>query len=167
MEDRSMSRVIALVVALLLSTVFVARSGAAQLAPKKASDLRTVSNLARHTCPNLLLGVALDTAQKPDGTTAPFVVPPGSVFILTSWEWADCASTPDGLPPVVSLFTDNGVTQAILGFSGGPTISRGSTNCSAGTVETPGGVAIKSGPTLCVSDNNASVIVHGFITRDN
>jgi hypothetical protein len=79
-----MSRVVALVVALLLSPASVARSGAAQLAPKRASDLRTVDDRGRHACPNLLLGFALDTVQNPDGTTAPFVVPPGNVFIITS-----------------------------------------------------------------------------------
>ena len=97
-----MSRIVALVVALLLSFALVARSGAAALGPKKASDLRTVSDLAGHLCPNVLLGIALDTVQNPDGTTAPFVVPPGSVFIVTSWEWVDCAGTPDGFLPVVS-----------------------------------------------------------------
>ena len=56
-----MSRVVALVVALLLSPAFLGRSGAAQLAPKRASDLRTVDDRRRHACPNLLLGFALDT----------------------------------------------------------------------------------------------------------
>jgi len=107
--------------------------------------------------------------QNPDGTTAPFVVPPGSVFIITSWEWVNCASTPDGLPPLFSLFADNGVTltQAILGLSTGTTISRGSTNCSEGGVQTPGGAVVNSGAALCFSDNNGSVVVHSFITRDN
>ena len=55
-----MSRIVALVVALLLSPAFAARSGAAGLGPKRASDLRTVSDLAGHLCPNVLLGIALD-----------------------------------------------------------------------------------------------------------
>jgi hypothetical protein len=78
-----MSRVVALVVALLLSPTFVARSGAAALAPKRASDLRTVTAGKQHGCPSLF-GFAVDTVQNPDGTTAPFVVPPGTVFIITS-----------------------------------------------------------------------------------
>ena len=162
-----MSRVVALVVALLLSPAFLARSGASDLAPKRASDLRTLVDLGRHPCPNLLLGFALDTVQNPDGTTAPLIVPPGNVFIITSWEWIACASTPDGHPPIVSLFADNGLTQATLSFAAGTTVSTNSTNCSGGTVQTPPGVAVKRGTTLCVSDTNASIIVHGFVTRDN
>ena len=60
-----MSRFVALVGALLLSPAFVARSGAATLAPKRASDLRTVST-SRHSCPDLLLGIAVDTVQTAD-----------------------------------------------------------------------------------------------------
>ena len=166
-----MSRVVALVVALLLSPAFVARSGAAGLGPKRASDLRTVSDLAGHLCPNVLLGIALDTVQKPDGTTAPFVVPPGNVFIITSWEWIDCASTPDGLPPAgfVELFADNNLTmrQALLSSGGGTTTKTSTSNCSVGVVQTPGGVAVNSSATLCVSNLDATVVVHGFLTRDN
>jgi hypothetical protein len=162
-----MSRVVALVVALLLSPAFIARSGAADLAPKRASDLRTVDDRARHPCPNLLLGFALDTVQNPDGTTAPLVVPPGNVFIITSWEWIACAKTPDGSPPIVALFADNGTTQANLTLGAGTTISTSSTNCSGGAVQTPPGVAVKRGTTLCISDPTASIVVHGFIARDN
>jgi hypothetical protein len=36
-----------------------------------------------------------------------------------------------------------------------------------GVVQTPAGVAVNSSATLCADDIDASVIVHGFITRDN
>lgn len=163
-----MSRVVALVVALLLSPAFVTRSGAADLAPKRASDLRTLST-SRRVCPNLLVGLALDTVQNPDGTTAPFVVPPGTVFIVTSWEWADCTGTSDNRPAVVSLFANTDLNVSLLSLGSGTTTSTSSENCSASVVQTPGGVAVKSGTTLCFSDINtdATVLVHGFIARDN
>lgn len=162
-----MSRIVALVVVLLLSPAFVARSGAADLAPKRASDLRTVDDRGRHACPNAILGFALDTVQNPDGTTAPFVVPPGNVFIITSWEWIACTNTPDARPLGLILFADNGLTQANLSVSVGTPISTSSTSCSGGAVQTPPGVAVKSGTTLCVGNTDASIVVHGFITRDN
>jgi hypothetical protein len=165
-----MALLVALVVVLLLSPAFVARSGAAALAPKRASDLRTVTNFGRqHRCPSLVLGFAVDTVQNPDGTNSPFVVPPGSVFVVTGWEWADCESNANNLPLVVSLFIDNGVTltQAYLGLSAGTTTSTSTTNCSGGAVQVPGGAVVNSGATLCFGDDNGSVIVHGFIARDN
>jgi len=163
-----MSRVVALVVALVLSPAFVARSGAADLAPKRASDLRTLST-SRRGCPNLAVGLALDTVQNPDGTTAPFVMPPGTVFIVTSWEWVDCTGTADNRPAVVLLFANTDLNGSLLSLSSGTTTSTSSENCSASVVQTPGGVAVKSGTTLCFSDGNtnASVLVHGFIARDN
>src|SRR5262249_17963696 len=105
--------------------------------------------------------------QNADGTTSPFVVPPGSVFIVTSWEWVDCAGTPAGLLPVVSLAADNGVTltRSFLGLSAGTTTSANGRTCYVGAVQTPGGVAMNSSAKLCVSDINASVVVHGFIAR--
>jgi hypothetical protein len=162
-----MSPVVALVVALLLSPTFVARSGAAALAPKRASDLRTVTASKQHGCPSLF-GFAVDTVQNPDGTTAPFVVPPGNVFIITSWEWIACASTPDGHSLAVRLSADNGsLTDPFLSIGTGTASSTSSTNCSGGSVQTPPGVAVKSGTTLCIVDPNATIVVHGFITRDN
>jgi hypothetical protein len=59
------------------------------------------------------------------------------------------------------------VPRPRLGFGGGATTKTSTSNCSVGVVQTPGGVAVNGSATLCADNIDATVVVHGFLTRDN
>ena len=153
--------------ALGLCPGMVAPATAGGLAPKKASDLRSVTG-SGNPCPNGFPNYrALDSQGNADGTTSSFSVPVGSAFIVTSFDWTVCTNPGTMFLADAKLVITNGAVFSIAARGIG---ELGASGCAGGTVQIPSGVAVKGGSTLCFEDYFASgssgVTVHGFTTKD-
>jgi hypothetical protein len=157
--------------ALALSFPISAHAGA--LAPKKPSDLRTISGIPSDgVCPgqsNDDIRGPVANQNNPDGTHSTFSIPPGSVFVITSWDWETDVNATNSFRSTDLVIVDPSTGfQSIVGRSGGITDGSG---FGGGVVQTPPGVAVKSGMNICFDMHGSSffytVIVHGFMTKDN
>jgi len=148
----------------LLSSLSLAEATAGPLAPTKASDLVTATKSgAAPACP--VTGLEVDWRLLEDGTIAPFVVPPGQVFVLTGYEFHHNAALPNGSQVLgqVSIQTPTAVafvssTSVIMtdfnGFS---------------HVQLPSGIAVKPPAKVCLTAGNpaqSDLTLHGFLVRD-
>lgn len=131
---------------------------AAPLGPTKPSQLVTVLS-GPATC-NAGGGRSLGFQVQGDGSFASFLIPEGSVFVVTDWEWCENANPsaafvslaiegPGGLAPLSAVFRDS-LTPA----------------CSRGDLGP--GVRVSSGSQLCATPvgANAFVKAHGYLTKD-
>lgn len=148
--------------AVLLTTTHAAGAVTA----KKPSELRTVRGDSETSAACFATGgFRVDVRQLPDGTTAPFSIPAGFVFVITSWDWQ---TSPAGSFSGVDLyiataantvdtplsFVSNGRALGVPGFAGG-------------SVTTPDGAVVKAGATLCAAGaNHTAVVVRGFLVKD-
>jgi len=153
-EEGISMRVRLLMLAALLTA---APAHAGGLAPKKPSDLRTVTTGLG--CPGFSGSVIVDNQQNPDGTQTAFSIPAGSVFVVTSYNFI--ASAGPGLTASGNLFIPNGVGLSIVDVGYAATDTNGLGGVS---VTTPNGIVVKSGSVLCATET--STVVHGFIAKD-
>ena len=128
-------------------------SQAGILAPKKASDLVTLTPSGAG-CVSAL-GVLLDTRVAADGTTAPFTVPAGQVLVLTGMEAIHIFAT--GIE-YAALITDT-PTQVLI-FD-----TAIADNNDVANVSIPD-VPVKVGLCLQVGGSGEGAIVHGFLAKD-
>lgn len=151
----------------LTSTAF-----AATLGPSKPSDLVDL-HPSFGPCPlspPSSFSLAIDTMNLPDGTTAPFVIPPKHVFVVTAVE-IEIQLAPVGHRIDLALFRVNGTQVG--------TIIADSEVTSVGTAQDhtiiPTGSVVKIGTPLCISaiDFDAAqqtlfpfATVHGYFAKD-
>jgi hypothetical protein len=144
------------------------RAEAAVLAPSKPSQVVTLTGAVgvSAACPSgVVAGRMVDTQHNPDGTSVPFNVPVGDVFVVTSWEWSGAGSASSTIGMGLVL-VDSAAT--FLGtFSKGSAASD-SAGFGGGTVVIPSGFVVNSGISMCYAGGgaSASVIVHGFFAKD-
>jgi hypothetical protein len=136
---------------------------AGALAPAKASDLVVVyTKELVGTCPNG--GRVFDTRVLPDGTEAPFVIPPKRVLVITSLEYSFQSNADPNwnATPLLSLQNGPSIQPILRGF--GVTDALGS---GSGQVLVPAGVAVRAGPMICISaGEGASGVLQGFFAKD-
>ena len=147
-----------------LLIIIAAPAWAGGLAPKKPSDLRTVLNFTTG-CPSNPQTLAIDRVINPaDASVSAFSVPVGSVFVITSWDWRSNGGTAGALASAV-ISLDNGTFSIIASRASAIADSSGD---AGGTVDTPAGIVVKSGITLCADSTgpSISITVHGFVTKD-
>ena len=138
-------------------------STAGAVAPKKPSDLRTVLGLPSSVpCPGLSSLRAVDLQQNPDGTTGPFSIPVGNVFIVTSFdtEGSGAVGTGGGAALIISDGTGG---SSLIARCDGVAASNG---LVSGSCTLPIGVPVKGGSTLCYTPTTSNVIVRGFMAKD-
>ena len=135
---------------------------AAPLAASKASNVLTIGSGVT-AC--LVNGRAVDIVQNADGTTAPFVIPPKQVFVVTGIE-TTVLNADAAVGVSVSVQRVNGAVTNTLAFVNGTASAQGA---FYGQLTLPSGAIVKPGVTLCVftSAPTASVLssftlVHGF-----
>jgi hypothetical protein len=144
---------------LLFAIVLTASvASAAPLAPTKPSQLVTLVNLVA-TC-NAGNGRVLSHMVQGDGSVDSLVIPPGSVLVVTDWEWCESANPsaafinltidgPSGLVPISTLF-------------------RAPLTAICSRADLSHGVRVPSGSQLCVTPVPASAFLraHGYLTKD-
>lgn len=161
-----MARSTAISVATALAALALAApSTAAPLSATKASELVTVVS-GPTGCPNGFgFSKAVDIHANPDLTNGAFAIPAGSVLIVTSWDWWGQMS--GATLAQAFLQVTNGTNTQTLSVSSVPT--EAATDRAGATVETPPGVVVKSGQTLCIRVPGSSAqvaVAHGFLARD-
>jgi hypothetical protein len=147
----------------LVACIVAAPAVAAPLAASKASNVLTIGSGVT-SC--LVNGRAVDIVQNADGTTAPFVIPPKQVFVVTGIETTVLnADASAGVS--VSVQRVNGVATNTLAFINGTASSQG---VFYGQLTLPSGAIVKPGVTLCVfmtaptaGTLSGFTLVHGFL----
>lgn len=148
------------------SLLFLTTSAGAVLAPKKASDLRTVStDPMSSTCPGLSSAYYLvGDLHNSDGTIAA-PIPAGSVFVITDFEWRLAGAPPSAAVGAVLVIGDGSGGQSLAAFDSANAAAGGA---AQGHVTLPGGVAVKGGgPSLCgtFSGTSWAMVVTGSWRR--
>jgi hypothetical protein len=147
--------------------MLLAIPAAGAVAPKKPSDLVSARGTPDSPlCPGDV-GRHVDTQQNPDGTTSPFAIPAGSIFVVTSLEWLS-PNTPPGTLAGVDLFIVDTSGTSISFLSHARAVAPTTGNGGGGTVATPAGIVVKSGSNLCFegTGGGSTVIVRGFLAKD-
>ena len=145
--------------ALAVGLCLPSSSRAGVVAPKKPSDLRTVS-ASGAACPGAASLRAIDLQHNPDGTNAAFSIPDKHVLVVTSFDVQ--ASGSAGASAEAGLFASDGTGGlSELARCGGIAGSNGFASASCAI---PNGAAVKAGSTLC----SAGVVVNarGFVAKD-
>jgi hypothetical protein len=134
-------------------------SSAGVVAPKKPSDLRTLTGSGA-ACPGAASLRAVDVQLNPDGTNAPFSIPDKHVLVVTSFDVQ--ASGSAGASAEVGLFVSNGTGGLSERARCGGIV--GSNGFASASCAIPNGAAVKAGSTLC----SAGVVVNvrGFLAKD-
>jgi hypothetical protein len=141
-------------------------AAAGVLAPSKASQLVEVGPAAPPTTCSTG-GEAVDSIHKPDGTTAPFVIPPNEVLVITEVELGSASFTP-GDKIELDLGRRSGTNVNDI-------VSTESTVAPSGEVHAtlilPNGASVASGVSLCAFAFDLTTltgplalvgVVHGF-----
>ena len=154
-----------------LGLLLATSAAGAVLAPKKASDVRTVYGTAAASpaCPGTGGWLLLDDVSNYDGTFTPFSIPAGSVFVVTSWEWVVLGATPSATVLAYLAVADGSGGFSVLAADVATADAGGA---AKGQRTMPSGVTIKGGgPSLCyafvgtIADQ--VVLAHGFLAKDN
>lgn len=159
------STVAGAVFALTGTLLWVGTAHAGDLAPQKASDLRTITQSGA-SCPGIMgSSQVLDTQRNPDGTSTAFSIPPGSVFVVTSYSFSGGgAGFAQGTEDSVYLGINTAGNPLLIAHCGA---TSGANTGFAGSCAIPDGVAVKSGSVLCTWPlSEVEVLVHGFIAKD-
>ncbi len=124
------------VTALLISALAAAPSHAAAT-PAKASQIVTLTTSAVPGAPCGANERAVDAMRLADGSSQPFVIPPGKVLVITSVNFFGSGATPGrryffrlSIPGIgVVVAGDAGVADAFAGgFAGSVTVPNGAVN---------------------------------------
>lgn len=150
---------------------------AAALEPTKPSQLVTglatsLGDSPSPPCASLYKAFVVDRIAKPDGTAGPFAIPPKSVLVITSVDFAlstgasryetfTVAAIDLANPPTTAETLPN------VAFSGAIADAGGRVN---GSIVIPGGLVVKPPAVPCVQGGSsfeaAVVAIHGFFTKD-
>ena len=141
----------------------VGTATAGGLAPSKASQLITVAS-STSAC-NISGTFKVNTQQNPDGTTTPFSVPAGLVFVVTSYDWFLASSGSPGATVLLQLTVEAATSFSLVSAQIQKTDANG---FAGGNVQLPPGFVVKSGANLCAATLGVSpaVVVHGFLAKD-
>ena len=106
----------------------------------------------------------IDTRIMPDGS--PFVIPSGSVFILTGFEFTHNDSLQDGLSVVASPVIVNGFSFHHLSFASGAMKEAN----AFGSMEFSPGIPVASPAVICVDGGSnlsrTTMRIRGFFARN-
>ncbi len=162
------------IIAATSSLCLLSSVSAAALAPSKPSQLADAGTSYQTPCPQVFPDTdvyPIDVINLPDGTTAPFVIPPKQVFVVTAVDIA-AQNITAGHSYFLELFrlTPAGGLGTLIVNASGTTPTTGRVGAQ---LVIPNGSVVKSGTTLCVGtfDGNTGsttpeVIVHGFFAKD-
>jgi hypothetical protein len=138
-------------------------ASAAPLTPAKPSQIVTLITTGT-VCPSGGL-LAVDQQVLPDGSIAPFTIPPRRVLIVTEVSWLILGGTPSstatfGLRSETAAATDD----PTFFFDSGTTNAQG----GSGNLRSVANAVVASGATLCLvgSTGQKQVTVRGFIAKD-
>src|SRR5262249_19343635 len=136
---------------------------AGTLGPSKASQLVTLGTSGASCLSGLR---KVDTRLNGDGTSAPFIIPPGMVLVITGAEWFtfDLPGLGSGTEPFnINLEGAGTATVHVTGGQFGVEGEGGSTTFSSGIV-------VKPGTNICArlgSGNSPFPVIHGFLAKDS
>jgi len=141
---------------------------AAEVAPSKPSQVTTLGGDTSTSafCPSgVVVGRMVDQQRNSDGTTTPFIVPDGLVFVVTSWDWSGTGAASSSA--MTSLVLVDSATT-LLGTFSLSTAASDSAGQAGGTVVIPSGFVVRPGISMCFAGGGSSrrVVVHGFFTKD-
>ena len=150
---------------------------AGSLAPTRPSQVVTVQT-GGTTCSGSSNN-KLDTIVNADGSTGPFTIPAGQVFVITEAEARGDGGAPFGTNQhngQVLLYRNGPGPAALISIDIGTLGSAGTSRpaFSAPPHSFPTGVVVKAGTEICVNAINLSTgtlitgnaVVHGFFARD-
>jgi len=152
--------------ATLLAALGLAHIGEAALLPAKASQLVTVK-IGAGNCGGFPQVRFFDTLVTPDGNVAAFSIPTGSVLVVTAVEveiTGPLAAGADVRLDISSTGNVNVEEASDMAVTTDATTGRGNAHFLF-----PNGMVVKSGHSLCVVGNGATLfqaVMHGFIASD-
>ncbi len=161
---------VAITIAVAVSTLLVPNAGDAAVEPQNPSDLVTL--IASGLCPQG--GSDMSFRVLSDASIVPFSIPEGRVFVITSWQWATIfTSRVDHWEGVeLSLQNPNGNFR-VVGVAGNSTPgaqgSPPSNQFTSNNASLVNMIAVKPGVHVCVnaaSNARPSAVVHGFLAPD-
>jgi hypothetical protein len=155
-----------------LALVFLAApSAAGPLQPTRASQLVTAYGGADApaACGATVFS-RVDKIGNPDGSSASFVIPPKSVFVITDIAVSGSGGTPGNLATVSVLAVDpaNPPAPGAIGAHAAASGVIDPIGNFQGTATIPNGLVVKSPALLCYTSvtPSVSVIAHGYFAKD-
>jgi len=156
---------------LALALIVAAPGLAGPLAPKKPSDLVTLTR-GSTPCPLLMGFFLVDTRLQSDGTSAPFSIPPKSVLVVTGMLAASNGGTPGIAGSTIGVGLSVGATTPIY-----QTVVADASDAFTAQTSVPSGIVVKSGTNICVVAQDVAnpfptletgfgVQVYGFLAKD-
>ena len=154
----------------LLLTAWSTKAYAGPLAPTKASQI-VVLTAASTPCAADPDATAVNVRNLPDGTTAPFTIPPGQVLVVTGIAYRVSGGLANEAKNVL-LFTAKLPFASVLFFSGVITGDTALGRLGGGSASIPNAI-VKAGTEICVqaSEINGAAaevgaVVYGFLAKD-
>jgi len=171
-QDMARWMLVPIAVLLAVSMLVVPNGVSAAVVPEKPSDLVTLE--PQGFCP--MGGFDMTLRVLPNGTDAPFSIPPGRVLVITDWQWGN---SPTGRSnswenAALSLQTDNPPRSITVGVAGNATPGAQGTapfnEATSNNASIVGMVVVKPGVHICVEAQTRrapqSAVVHGFLATD-
>ena len=163
-----MNAVRLILVSAAVLAVLVSSAAVAELTPSKPSDLVTAYQDTGPACPGGGLPGArlIESRLLADGTTIPFAIPAGHVFVITGVEVL-LISAPD-TSSMVHVGIPCGDGCMVYMFNLGVNVT--SFGRGTSTLQLTNGVAVKPGVTLCSTgaarEVNAFATLRGYFAKD-
>ena len=166
---------VSLVTVLVVLTA-IASASASPLGPSKPSQIVTAFAAFGGTpdCPNDIVPdlFQVSSLRKSDGTSAPFVIPPKSVLVVTSFDFGlfSLPGTNGGAFDTVLVAVDPNQPAQFGAFVRGGGTSSPANGELVGNVTIPNGLVVKPPAILCArssGSNLGAIVIHGFFTKDN
>lgn len=161
---------VAITIAVAVSTLLVSHAGYAAVEPQNPSDLVTL--IPSGMCPQG--GSDMSFRVLSDASIIPFSIPEGQVFVITSWQWGIIFTqrTDHWEGAELSLQNPNGQFR-VVGTGGNPTPglqgSPPSNQFTSSNASLVNMIAVKPGVRVCVataSNTRPTALVHGFLAPD-
>jgi hypothetical protein len=163
------------VVTVLALLIGIASAGASPLGPSKPSQIVTAFAALGGTpnCPSNILTDAFQVSslRKSDGTSAPFVIPPKSVLVVTSFDFGlfSLPGNNGGAFDTIIVAVDPSQPDQFGAFARGGGTSSPINGELVGNVTIPNGLVVKPPAILCArssGSNLGAIVIHGFFTKD-
>jgi len=161
---------VAMTTALLAAIVTVPNAiSAAPLGVSKASqEVTALIRSSDAACPdNVALHHLVSVRLASDGTQVPFVIPPKSVFVVTSYEYVVTTASPSTFAGASVLAA--AANQSTPGAAAPAATIADSTGRAFGTLLTPNGLVVRPPAAPCGEFSTGvtgTIFVHGFFAPD-
>ena len=150
----------------LVCLIIVTGTALSQTAPKRIL-VTLISDSSTPICPSATVPHTFGDRLLANGNRTPFTIPPGYIFVITSFDWVVEGSS-QAKNTVWTAVTLGGAGKNNALFSGAIADSIGR---AAGSTIVPDGIAVASGTVMCLDfvggATDAFARLHGYLKRTN